>query len=265
MTTSVAAGVDWAGDGWLAVFFEDGSYCGYAFEGSFEDLWDEQGLPDTVLVDVPIGLPEGMESLTAREELDSRARTVTNRSSSVFPVPSRAACQIAYEDGASYEAVAEQNETDLEKGLNWQSYYIAAGIGEVEAFLQRNDAAEETVLESHPEVCFRTLLGRPLKYSKTSAPGVGERLEALEDRLDSPGKTLAKVTTDLQGESAEIDVDDVLDAVVLGVTASVGTENLKYLRPRDSETDPTGVPIQMAYWSPEVRAEQPLTCVDSNS
>lgn len=255
MGSPEAAGVDWAGDGWLAVFFEDGSYCDYAFEETFEGLWEERSLPATVLVDMPIGLPEDMDSLSDREELDSRARKMTRRSSSVFPVPSREACRKAYEDDASYEDVAEQNEADLEKGLNWQSYYIAAGIGEVDVYLQKKNDAEETVLESHPEVCFRALLDRPLEYSKNSAAGVGERLEALDRRLDQPGEILAEVTIDLQGESSEIDVDDVLDAIVLAVTASVGKEQLEYIRPRGPATDPAELPLQMAYCGPEPLTE----------
>lgn len=255
MESPEVAGVDWAGDGWLAVFFEDESYDGYAFEAAFEELWGDRGLPDLVLVDVPIGLPEDLESRSAREVLDSLARKVTKRSSSVFPVPSREACRKAYEDTASYEKVAEQNEADLEKGLNWQSYYIAAGIGEVDAYLRQNDGVEESVLESHPEVCFRALLGRPLVYNKSSAAGLGERFEALDTRLDHPGETLKEVTIDLQGESSEIDVDDVLDAIVLAVTASVGEEQLKYLRPSEGKTDPAKLPIQMVYWGPDAVTE----------
>lgn len=255
MESTVAAGVDWAGDGWLAVFFDAGSYAGYAFKDSFERLWANRDLPEVVLVDVPIGLPEDLASLPAREELDARARTVTERPSSVFPVPSRDACRKAHRDKASYEDVAEQNEADLEKGLNWQSYYITAGIGEVDAYLQDNEGAEERVLESHPEVCFWAMLDRPLEYPKTCAAGVGERLAALETRLDKPGETLHTVTTDLHGESSEIDVDDVVDAIVLGATASIGKSQLEYLQPNGSATDPVGMPLQMAYWQPEAHPE----------
>lgn len=143
MSTSVYTGVDWAGGGWLAVNIKDGSYDTIAFEPTFEELWTDSKFPSVVLVDVPIGLPEDEQSLACREELDSCARSVSARPSSVFPVPSRGACQIAYEDNASYEEVVERNEDDLEKGLNWQSYYIAKGIGEVDAFLGKDNSARE--------------------------------------------------------------------------------------------------------------------------
>lgn len=250
MSSSVAAGVDWAGAGWLAVYFVNGSYEDYTFKTAFDALWDETDTPALVLVDVPIGLPENEESLTDREELDSLARSVTERSSSVFPVPSREACTIAYTDNASYEEVVRQNEADLDKGLSWQSYYIADGIGEVDAYLNQYDSAKQWIIEAHPEVCFRALLGHPLEYGKDSAAGVGERLTALQTVLDSPGETLKRVTADLQGESPEIDIDDVLDAVALGATASKGKGNLEYL-PESWECDPNDIPIRMAYWAKE--------------
>ena len=55
------------------------------------------------------------------------------------------------------------------QGLTWQSYYIAAGIGEIDDFLKDNEAAKEAIIESHPEFCFRGLLGHQLSYSKKSA------------------------------------------------------------------------------------------------
>jgi len=254
MNSQVVAGVDWAGSGWLAVFFKNGSYDGYAFETTFEDLWGDDEDPALALVDVPIGLPEDTQSLTTREELDSLARAVTERSSSVFPVPSRGACEIAYDD-ASYEEVVELNERDLDKGLTYQSYYIAAGIGEVDDFLRQNDSANQWLIESHPEVCFRALLERPLEYQKDSSPGVGERLKALETLIDCPGRTLQQITVEIQdgGSEADLDeisIDDVLDAVVLGVTATKGKEGLEYL-PEKWECDSRETPIRMAYWGEE--------------
>lgn len=249
MSSPVAAGIDWAGDGWLAVYFEEGSYTGHSFESAFGSLWKGRE-PEVAIVDVPIGLPEDADSLQTREELDSLARSKIERPSTVFPVPSREACAIAYSDGASYEEVASQNEGDVDKGLNRQSYSIASGIGEVDAFLQRNHSAKQWIIESHPEVCYRALLGQPLQYGKDSAAGVGERLTALETLIDDPGRTLGNVAVGLQGESSRIGIDDVLDAIVLGVTASRGREHLEFL-PTDWQRDPEGLPIRMAYWSEE--------------
>ena len=48
-------------------------------------------------------------------------------------------------------------------------YYIAAGIGEIDDFLKDNEAAKETIVESHPEFYFRGLLGHQFSYSKKNA------------------------------------------------------------------------------------------------
>lgn len=247
---SPVAGVDWAHTGWLAVYFENGCYDGYAFEPTFNDLWDNRKTPSLVLVDVPIGLPEDKESLAVREKLDSLARSVTKRPSSVFPVPSREACKLAFQDEASYDTVVEQNEKDLDKGLSWQSYYIAKGIGEIDDFLRENESAKEWIIEAHPEVCFRGILGHPLEYGKNSAAGTGERLLALQSLIDNPEKTLERVTVDLHGESSDIEIDDVIDAIGLALTASRGKEELEYI-PEKYGFDPNEIPIRMAYWGEE--------------
>lgn len=249
MAQHSVAGVDWAGEEWLAVIFQSGSYSECALEDSFEALWETVPDLDHMLIDVPIGLPENEETLANREELDSLARTVTGRSSSVFPVPSRKACEEAY-DGDPYEIVSETNQDEIGKGLSRQSYHIASGIAEVDSFLQANDSARETVVESHPEVCFRGLLGRQLQHSKQTASGVGERLEALARHLDTPGTVFQTICEDLVEESTDATVDDVIDALGLAVTAWNTRDDAKYL-PREPKCDTENLPMQMVYWSEE--------------
>lgn len=213
-------------------------------EEDFSELLQNKHGFDLLLVDVPIGLPDNEETLVHREEVDSLARSVTGRSSSVFPVPSREAAKQAYE-GADYEDVAKQNEQDIAKGLTKQSYQIAAGIGEIDELLKENEKAREVVIEGHPEVCFRGLLGCQLRYSKDTAAGVGERLKALRSCIDQPGALLEEVTADLIGESADVEIDDVVDAIALGVVAS--QSELQYL-PKEWENDSESLPMRMAWW-----------------
>lgn len=248
MSRQTVAGVDWAGGTWLVVVM-DGNGIDCHLESDFESLWDSDPAYDRILIDIPIGLPDNEETLAKREELDSLARTVTGKSSSVFPVPSRAASEIARE-GADYETVAETNKTDLNKGLTKQSYYIAPAIGEVDVFLQDVDAAQEIVREAHPEVCFRGLLGDQLEYSKTSAQGVGERLEALNQHLENPGAAFGYLCRTLVDESADITVDDVMDALGLCVVANRSEAELRSL-PEEPYEDSEGIPMEMVYWSEE--------------
>ncbi|OSO97574.1 hypothetical protein B9H04_12460 [Halorubrum ezzemoulense DSM 17463] len=252
MTPDTVAGVDWAGGAWLAVVFDGTGGPDARLERDLEALWND-GV-DRLLVDVPIGLPHDAETLVKREAVDSAARSAAERPSSVFPVPSRGACEAA-RDGADYEAVSERNRADLGKGLSRQSYHIAPGVGEVDAFLRRDEAAREAVMEAHPEVCFRGLNGRRLDHSKTTAPGVGERLGALDGHLDDPGAALGRVCRRLADEpidavrEADPTADDAVDALGLAVVARRPVDELRFLPGDADHRDDEGVPMRMAYWS----------------
>lgn len=260
MPTETVAGVDWAGGAWIAVVIEGDGDPQCRLEADLETLWND-GV-DRILVDVPIGLPDDAETLEKREAVDSAARSAAERPSSVFPVPSRGACELARE-GADYETVSEQNREDLDKGLSRQSYHIAPAIGAVDAFLRRDETARERVMEAHPEVCFRGLNGARLDRSKTTAPGVGERLAALDGYLDDPGGALGRIcralvdaepgTGDAPGEESTADptVDDAVDALGLAVVARRAGDDLRFLPGDATHRDSEGIPMRMAYWSDE--------------
>ena len=267
MPTETVAGVDWAGGAWLAVVIDGDGEPRCRLEADLETLWND-GV-DRVLVDVPIGLPDDAETLAKREAVDSAARSAAERPSSVFPVPSRAACELARDD-ADYETVNERNRADLDKGLSRQSYHIAPAVGAVDAFLRRDEAARERVMEAHPEVCFRGLAGRRLDHSKTTARGVGERLDALDGHLDDPGAALGRICRALtepevgdEGAgaddgadaaatgSADPTVDDAVDALGLAVVARRAGDDLRFLPTGATHRDAEGIPMRMAYWSDE--------------
>ena len=261
MPTDTVAGVDWAGGAWLAVVIDGDGDPEPRLESDLEALWTD-GV-DRILVDVPIGLPDDPETLAAREAVDSAARSAAERPSSVFPVPSRGACEAAMA-GAEYETVTERNRADLDKGLSRQSYYIAPAIGEVDAFLREDEPAREAVMEAHPEVCFRGLKGERLDHSKTGAMGVGERLDALDGHLDDPGAALGGICRTLfdaaegstESDAAAVDdadatVDDAVDALGLAVVARRPPDELRFLPGDAAYRDSEGIPMRMAYWSPE--------------
>ncbi|SFR57198.1 MULTISPECIES: DUF429 domain-containing protein [Halorubrum] len=259
MPTETVAGVDWAGGAWLAVAIDEDGEPECRLERDLEALWNGDDGVDRMLVDVPIGLPDDAETLAAREAVDSAARSAAERPSSVFPVPSRGACEAA-RTGADYETVSERNRVDLDKGLSRQSYHIAPAVGEVDAFLREDEAAREKVMEAHPEVCFRGLDGSRLERSKTTAPGVGERLDALDGHLDDPGAALGRICRDLAGDpeaigggreadAADPTVDDAVDALGLAVVARYPVDELRFLPAGAEYRDAEGIPMRMAYWS----------------
>jgi predicted RNase H-like nuclease len=246
MTQQTVAGVDWAKGEWLAVVITNGRHTDTITETKFSDLWERTPDLEQMLIDVPIGLPDDCKSLDNREALDSCARSVTGRSSSVFPVPSRQACRLANED-AEYDDVAAKNEDEIGKGLSNPSYYFAAGIGEIDEFLLSNESSRQVVAESHPEVCFRGLLGRKLQYSKKTAIGVGERLEAMSTHFDAPGEQFEAICMDLNKTSSDAQVDDVIDALGLAVTAWKTLDEVHYL-PGNLKLDSKDLPMRMVYW-----------------
>ncbi len=257
------AGVDWAGDGWLCVEFRDGEYATTTVTETFAELWNTfDRRPDTLFVDIPIGLFDVSDAETGERgrECDRLARAaLESRRSSVFTPPAR---QAAYDaaDGRPHGAVSERNRAIVGKGLSIQAYHIAPGIVEVDRFLRVEDVAEgdhrlEIVAEAHPEVCFAALTGEPLEYSKMTAAGVGERLTVLESVCDEPATTLKQVCASVRESAADceiegVTVDDALDAIVLAAAASAPDTD-RHSLPANPPTDSHGLPMQICYRASE--------------
>ena len=264
-TTKHSVGVDWASGNWLAVEYRDEAYECVTLAGDFEELWESfDPKPDRVLVDVPIGLfdENDDESGERGRRCDTLARNVLgSRWPSVFTPPARQAAERARDD-ESHEDVSETNREIVGKGLSIQAYHIAPGIAEVDAFLNPETEAElerrrDRVEEAHPEVCFAAFDGGVLEASKKSAVGFEERLSALENVVDEPGETLRKVGGELaecedEVGVGDVDVDDVLDAMALAITAGAD-EDERQTFPEDPPEDYRGLPMQMVY-----RTESPL-------
>jgi predicted RNase H-like nuclease len=250
--SSWVAGVDWAKEAWFGILVQDGEYRGYVVEKKIADLWKSIEHTDLALIDVPIGLPDSDGHLEQREDLDKQARQITGRPSSIFPVPTREACEAAA-DGNPYAEVLEINRSIVGKGISRQSYNIAAQIYDVDVFLRRNPDLHDRVVESHPEVCFQGLFGQQLSRRKLSAAGVSERLQALDTVFDAPEALLSDVCQELESEDIDVSVDDVIDTLGLAATAAFPTDERRTLRPNGGGevpvTDGEGLPMQMIYWT----------------
>ena len=86
-------GVDGCKGGWFCIGFDDDGDYGVGVAATFSDLLDAVPDAELVLVDIPIGLPEGPDE----RECDPLVRRMLGqpRSSSVFRVPVRHAVQQA--------------------------------------------------------------------------------------------------------------------------------------------------------------------------
>lgn len=245
-TTRMYVGVDSCSDGWIAVWYDNEGYAESSLYEHIEDLWAaHRDSAETVLIDVPIGLREDSNEKRPCDDA-ARGKLGSNRNSSVFAVPVRAAVhKDTYED-------AKATQEDLTDGsLGVQSWGIADKIAQLDTFLRETEPdATEIIRESHPEVCFCALNnGNATRYSKTSQPAAAfwERIDILKSISPDVLHHIRDASRDL---NAKVGNDDVVDAFVLALTASPKTGPLRTLpdeRPAEDEGDPTGLPMEMVY------------------
>ncbi|WP_255191263.1 DUF429 domain-containing protein [Natronobeatus ordinarius] len=272
MTTTL--GLDWGGRGWIAVVATGGPDSlefDAAFFPSMLTVWRAwRDDAETILVDIPIGLPAGTDDLEDEgpivRECDAAARELLgpDRRSSVFDVPCREAAR-----QPTFGAANARNRERAGRGLTIQAWAITPRILEVEALLREFDDAREVVREAHPEVCFAALGDGPIAASKTTDEGRQARLEALATLgdhydwavgLDERYEALeAEHVTDLEPHERRIhgsDRDDLLDAFALAVTAFAGdlrrlpSESAAPEVPRDRH----GLPMEIVYHEPTTRS-----------
>lgn len=252
-------GIDWSSGAWIAVVYSSESSSPDV--GVFDEIsriWEEYGeSAKRIAVDVPIGLCESRDSEECSckadddgeilRACDDLARTVIGpRSSSVFTTPAHGAAEKAADDETEYSEVNETNRELTGKGLMKQAANISSGIIEVETLLLDGDGDSDILVEGHPEVCFRAFNGKEIQHSKKTAPGVDERLSALE-RVDEYDEQHWRVlASELADDDRSVGVDDLLDALALALTAAADDGDLQRLPP-DPPMDVRNLPMQMVY------------------
>ncbi|WP_265111521.1 DUF429 domain-containing protein [Halosolutus halophilus] len=238
---SDTVGLDWGGNGWIAVIAtgERDPTIDVAFYPSMLNAWRDNRDAERMLVDIPIGLADD-----ERRECDAIARSILGADRSrVFFTPVRDA---VYED--EYEAAGDANEAATGTRISTQAYHICPAIREVDGVLREIDAARELLRESHPEVCYAVLAGGSGVGPKSSDDGLERRRELLATELGWPVSDVESI------ESRHIDEqptharrlragnrDDLLDAFVLALTARGETASL----PGDPPTDRHGLPMEI--------------------
>lgn len=245
-----ALGVDWASGQWLCLAHQDeDSVPTPATYTSLDKLWSDydDGADITRLcIDIPIGLPTG----PAERPVDKRCRSYLDRTSTVFRVPVRDALTASSQAEASKQsrAVTKTDDTDG-VGVQPPAYSIRKQILTVNNFVNDLEPSmRDRIYEVHPELCFRALHETPPQYSKTTAQGVAERLEALDTILSDAAPLFKDTLTAIKheiGDNHDIDVDDVLDTLAAMYTAAAPDDHFHLLTDY-TDTTPSH---QMAYRS----------------
>jgi len=229
-------GVDGTKNGWIAVCIQGGIATVEMF-ASIGDLCAKYLDADSVIIDIPIGLPESLADTRPDSELRKRLKS---KASSVFSTPCRQAVYIEGKQGAK-----EKNKNVLGKSLSEQSLAICGKIKEVDEFLLENESWRNRLVESHPEYVFMALnAGTPIYEKKRTKDGLGARLSILRQHIINIDRIL---DDDGQEPNMKKRLDDVVDAACLAVVGQLGKANGFLTIPDIPTKDKTGLKMQIVY------------------
>jgi predicted RNase H-like nuclease len=195
-------GVDGTPHGWAVVVSNEGQPRVRQI-ARLTDIFEQRPYPDIVAVDVPIGLLDAYE--IGGRECDRKARRdLEQRGSSVFVPPVRAVLNArTYEEACAVSRASSEHG----KALSKQTWGIVPKIKEADDLLKLKPDLRPILREVHPEVCFRELTGKPMKFAKSKSEGRAERREALARDFDVDAIIA-------QARRERLSVVDTLDALV---------------------------------------------------
>lgn len=239
-------GIDGCKAGWLCVQIDAQGQVFTRLLASIAELEAWRQDVNQVLIDIPVGLP-GTEHRGRECDRIARRRLGAGRGSSVFAPPARAT--LAARD---YREALHINRQQTGKGISKQAWNITPKIREVDVFLRHHSEWQGRLRESHPELCFLALnRGQAMRHNKKTPAGQAERLAVLMRYLPDARKLLARAVADHRRREAQ--ADDVIDALVLAVTARLGAGHYRTL-PARPPRDACDLPMEMVYAEPDATA-----------
>jgi predicted RNase H-like nuclease len=197
-------------------------------------LWHAWAGAALILIDIPIGLPDRPGG--RRCDVEARRILGRPRGASVFSPPCRAA--LAADD---YRQSCARNRAHVGVDLSRQAFNLRSKIREIDDLLCDEASAIGRLRESHPEVCFSALAGRPMAHNKRRQPGRAERLEVLDGFLPGAEELMERIRA---GRLSEVKADDAIDALVLAVTALGHPSDVRTL-PAEPPRDALGLPMEI--------------------
>ncbi len=197
-------GVDGTSTGWIASIGSARTRCLSTIK-FFEKL-------DRLLSDYPnsvvvIDMPIELNKKNYVRECDILAKKYLGRNfqSSVFIPPLERVLRCT-----SYQEANKLSKEITGKGLSKQSWYLKNKINEVRGVTKTYN----NLYEGHPECSFKMLKNETLLAKKKSVSGIFERIDLLKKAGLDPSST----TIDIE-DTSKIKIDDILDSMVLFITA----------------------------------------------
>lgn len=196
-------------------------------------LLDDPERPLAALaIDMPIGLPDRIEGSGRRAERAVRP-LLGARQSSVFSIPARAAVEAEDYRQACDAALAS---SDPPRKVAKQAFNLFAKIRELDGWIRTEGRPGYPVVETHPELVFRRLKGRPLEHPKKTEEGKGER-RALLAAAGIPAASFQAAPPKGAGK------DDLLDAMACLLTARRVAGGMAEAHPDPFDRDRFGLPM----------------------
>lgn len=235
-----SVGIDGCRGGWIAVNITDTGFEVELYK-SIQEICSKYADSNSLLVDMPIGLPEDVKDIRP----DSEARTyLSGRTSCIFNTPCR---QAVYEE--EYFEASQINKNYLGKGLSKQSFAICNQIREIDEFLDKAPEFKGNLRESHPEICFAVLATKddfylPLYNSKHTEDGFWDRVEVLGEFYDRTREFVSHISSHPLLRSHQV---DCVDALCLAVSGLLGLNNGFTSIPNAPSKDARGLNMEIVY------------------
>lgn len=191
-----------------------------------------------IFIDIPIGLGDQFNTRTIDFEL--RKLLSKKRKSSVFTPPIREALE-----APTYQLGNQINKSISGKGISIQAWNIGHKIKEVNQFLSQNRFYQKKMSESHPELCFELLNNGPLKHSKKTLSGMEERIKIINKYINISFQEIRNFGKECKSDKAKL--DDIIDAIVLSLSAMRWEMSGKRQITQEKEKDTFKLPFNIKY------------------
>ena len=241
--------------GWFSVGFSSGLECELNAFCTFACLLAHYSVAKLILVDIPMGLPEGPGGRDCDRE--ARMRLSFPRAASVFPTPTRQTVQQVPQKPTQEDFPASVR-VELACSGEWldpPTFWIAPKIAEVDEALRQPEGDQRPhIREVHPELCFWAFgNGNAMQFSKSKEKkqAIAERLCVLE-KVHQGTKRIFDEGCSKFFLSTCVDKDDIVDALAAAVTAYRGWPcELRTLpEAKSPQMDVKGLPMEMVFWEP---------------
>ncbi len=224
-------GLDGAPGGWAGVVLDLNGIeppRGPELFASFKAVLEDPRAFRIIAVDMPIGFAQSAEAGGRACERMTRSYLGPRRSS-VFASPLRPALA-----AQSYADALARNRAAGGPGLSRQAWNLFPKMREIDALM--TPALEGCVFETHPELVFAQLAGRPMAHAKRTPQGRSERLAVLAAYGLSP-----EFFEPHPFRRADAAPDDLVDAAALALSAVRIAEGEAVCLPEDPPRDEKGL------------------------